>query len=635
MAAAAQYGKGDTPYQRDSLARQLFNAPISMSETGRLLLELDSLGLNVFFLPYASKQPYRGFSTKSLQRIKLPANLIIHLADQRQNLAVMTGETSGNLFVIDCETSHAFYRVITALQVRHIPVWAVRSGGLAGGGHIYLRCAAGEVENLPLARDAKDGKTAGHMPDIEIHGYGRYVVTVGSVHPDTGAIYDYHLRECDSPPYIQLPQLDGIFTDVDGLPIALKIRRKRQSRHVDSPRHARMSSKTRAYLANGHTHTKGTRNRSLFIAACDMVGCGFSESEIMDSAGRNAVLSGLDERAVKATVKSACSQPRKSSKSFYGDTLTLSPLKIYCASLRQFANYHQWQGRTGTSDRAVFEALIQRCELGGYQSDKHRFIFRASVRELAELAHCNKMTVVAVLKRLQRDNFLQWLGRKDGFDKTSGAKIYAFGSAVQLREIDTLEEQKMEVSSVSNSLNSDYLERGAIGQNGYRLWRVLVASLRPLSRRELAQMTNLRSEQIRYLLKPDMPLRAFELVVQIGRGLYIGKPATEKRLAEIAEALGKAGKGEKRHENNQLDRARRIAASLDTACQNVLNPASKGETKRHKKSHPGRERSDRAPAQPQTIEYTPIEQQVRPERAKFAPAGMALAKQIPKKSRGK
>jgi hypothetical protein len=59
----------------------------------------------------------------------------------------MCGRTSGNLLVIDCETNERFADQIRQVREWDIPLFTVKT---ARGGHIWLRCAEGEVKNLSL-----------------------------------------------------------------------------------------------------------------------------------------------------------------------------------------------------------------------------------------------------------------------------------------------------------------------------------------------------------------------------------------------------------------------------------------------------------------------------------------------------
>jgi hypothetical protein len=62
------------------------------------------------------------------------------------------------------------------------------------------------------------------------------------------------------------------------------------------------------FIRNGCN--EGERNQRLFLAACDLVGLGFSESDVADVLLPPSVRSGLSEQESMRTIRSACSQPR-------------------------------------------------------------------------------------------------------------------------------------------------------------------------------------------------------------------------------------------------------------------------------------------------------------------------------------
>ena len=110
---------------------------------------------------------------------------LYHALKGRCNIAVVARE---GFFFIDCETRATLDWCIAELLKRGIGHLRSLFGRQVGrGGHIYLRCADGEVDNIPLARRDK-GQNTGRMANIEIRGYD---VCVGKVvvHSKTGWIY--------------------------------------------------------------------------------------------------------------------------------------------------------------------------------------------------------------------------------------------------------------------------------------------------------------------------------------------------------------------------------------------------------------------------------------------------------------
>jgi hypothetical protein len=90
--------------------------------------------------------------------------------------------------------------------------------------------------------------------------------------------------------------------------------------------------------------------------------------------------------------------------------------KLNIDQINTWAWSRPWPGRTGESDKRVFLALCHRARL---DRRKH---FRASVREVAEIANLSKNTAERSLRRLIFGGLIQ----KVGTDGKSGANLYKF-----------------------------------------------------------------------------------------------------------------------------------------------------------------------------------------------------------------
>ncbi|MCU0513987.1 MAG: bifunctional DNA primase/polymerase, partial [Anaerolineae bacterium] len=262
-------------------------------------------GLNVFPLPHGAKA---GYPWKPLQYTRLHRTHhflgIIPLFAGACNIGVMCGATSGNLFVIDCESHEIFMQHIAALQNRRIPVWAVLT---ARGGHIYLRCREGEVANI----------RPGILPFAELRGQHGYVLAAESLHP-AGSVYTWLLQEGDLPPMVEAARINWL-VDRRGLPVELTVVPNRLNRHTRwtqmmvSP-FSNLSKTTKEYLAEGHRIPEGSRNNRLFAAACDLAGNDYDQSEIEALLVPLALVSGLPQHEILLTIASACSRSRQPSR---------------------------------------------------------------------------------------------------------------------------------------------------------------------------------------------------------------------------------------------------------------------------------------------------------------------------------
>src|SRR5690606_18635258 len=149
-----------------------------LSDLQRQAYALYDIGLNVLPQPIARKG---GLPWKRLQYSRLnrdDANYgLRNLFAGECNLAVMCGATSGNLFVIYCESNDSFLYHLQQMRDNDIPIWAVQT---ARGGHIYLRAKNGEVHNIET----------GILCDTEIKGRGGYLLAPPSIHP-SGMVYPW------------------------------------------------------------------------------------------------------------------------------------------------------------------------------------------------------------------------------------------------------------------------------------------------------------------------------------------------------------------------------------------------------------------------------------------------------------
>ena len=110
--------------------QRLLNKELSvLTPTQQIALWWYEQDVNVFPQPYGKKSgfPHRLLQTNRLyyhSQDRHPGDLL-SVAAGRCNLAIYTGRTSRNLFIIDCETQKTFDSLIQQLQQRQIPLWAV------------------------------------------------------------------------------------------------------------------------------------------------------------------------------------------------------------------------------------------------------------------------------------------------------------------------------------------------------------------------------------------------------------------------------------------------------------------------------------------------------------------------------
>ena len=342
-------------------------------------LELYDAGFNVMPIPrvgleYGGKKPPYGrfyylFTTR-LYRASLA------ILFKRANLAVLCGRLSRNLFVLDCDESRLFGRIGWELKKREIPTWAVQS---KRGGHYWMLCSEGEVKN-------KDNL----MPGLQVIGNCQYVVAPPSVHP-TGLIYSWTDRDGDLPPSITLETLDFI----PGLSVL-------------RPKWGKLPAVAHRVLVDKDLGDYTTNSEAELAAAMSLTKAGYTENEIIT----------LFEQHRPPHYAS-----KKNPSSWFERYLLPKAVEFEDANprsddLKSWAESRPWPGRTGETDKRVFIALCHRAKLDG------RKCFRASIREIAEIANITKNTAVLSIHRLISSGLISFAG----IDEKSRACLYSFNA---------------------------------------------------------------------------------------------------------------------------------------------------------------------------------------------------------------
>ena len=98
---------------------------------------------------------------------------------RRGNIGMPTGSASG-IVVIDIDDPANAEAIAVELGLHEWPTWVVRTGG--GGLQLYFR--------IPPGVTIKNSVKRVH-PMVDVRGEGGQVVLPGSIHPDTGRMYDW------------------------------------------------------------------------------------------------------------------------------------------------------------------------------------------------------------------------------------------------------------------------------------------------------------------------------------------------------------------------------------------------------------------------------------------------------------
>ena len=479
----------------------------------------DVLGLNVFPGKIRSKI---GGAWQRLQYTRLhrahPQYGLMAAFAGRVNIRVMVGATSSNLFVLDCETDSLFQWVIAELKTRRIRVWAVKT---ARGGHVWLRCIDGTVKSVSTAEFLE------HSLKMEVRGHTGYVMAPPSVHP-TGLIYDWHERQGDDIPTVSIDQINF-------LPVKLALHTK-PAKRPNSRHSSPFWPTTQDYLQTGHLLPIGTRHERFRFAVVDYIRNGFGEPEIRRDLVPIAERSGLPD----------LNDPNYFSRIIGGALRKIQPRRqnmqrvLDWQRAESFVARNLWQGRTGSTDRAVALALVERAKT--YSNEQGTF--RASYREIGTLARItDRRTVQKSLERLKSIPFVL----SAGTDELSAASLWRFSNKALQSTADN--------HSTIQNLQTDAMERGAIGKTGMRVWQAMLSIDTPAKPAEIAHEAGLTVHQVYRALRPDGWLMLSGLIQKLAKG-WIAHPATAEQLDDaVAMPAGKLGNGQKRKTRFDADRA--------------------------------------------------------------------------------
>lgn len=515
-------------------------------------LDLYALGFNVFPLVRGTKDKHFAM-WKRVQTTRLSDPTRSAVAREKfkaifknANVAILTGRTSRKLAVLDCETLEALELQRAQFAQRGFVPWIVRT---ARGGHLYFLSEAGALANMK-----PDGAA------WELRGNNLYVLAPPSIHP-TGAVYEWLAREGAAPPTIPLDALDWL-----GAQLAVKPRAKFIPR-PDTPQGdalAALSKTNRDFCEHGAS--AGTRATRLFRAAADFAGNRIAietaRPYLMQGCERSVFDRSFTRQHAERIIKSAYSKPRTASRTFYGPERKRTPLAVWKRAA-QFADAHQWENLTARlhgrkiaisaqTARSAFEACIERAQ----QDDARRTgdVFRAAVREIAELANIERGTAYKALHCLSANQYLQWQGATD-----TGASLFTFGEKVKnapKRDSSTA----LCTSTVAfwrADTFADVFRRGALSRTAGRVWLVILEN--PLTVAQIAARLNVRSAGT--IRKALTQLAAHHLARRVDRA-WIGERADPAQLERIADKCATRGKAAQRKERHKQERADAITAAF-------------------------------------------------------------------------
>lgn len=566
-------------------------SPRATNPQQRVALALYDQGLNVIPMPYGQKI---GYPWKAPQTTRLTREGLERIFTQQHNIAIMTGETSRNLFVLDCESMEVYATYKAALIEKGIRVVSVKT---RRGAHIYLRCEHHAIANI----------APGVLPDAELRGNREYVLAVGSFLTNGttyGGLENWNTRALDIPTVA--PSDIDFLRDAAGNRVKVRVKQRAPQRRQTLTAGTGLKPAARDYLQHGARLAEGERNTSLFAAACAFRDALYTVDQTTAELEPIATASGLPGHEAVATIRSAYRQQPKTR--YLTHNLAA-----------QFADdYTRWARK---SDRVVFLALVQRCHDGrGHDGHgKRRLTFRATVRELATIARMSTRTVLSALHRMtQAAHYDPPLIRRDGTDGGGkyDATLWRFtdfvteaGKRVAHDKSNTVcvTHTKMHSSSVLLlSRNTDALERGALGFTGMQVLNAMLGIGKPATTAEIAAAAGATVRQVHYALRTPRKgglLRSSGTVTQAGRGLWqvnpaaaddswlnhaIAAPAQRKRTRNgITQLTSVLGTGEQRKTLFRKQRAEHAQFVIERGIRRYKPPQDNTpapEPKRAKKS---------------------------------------------------
>lgn len=221
------------------------------------------------------------------------------------NLAIVCGEVSGGLLVIDFDTTESFDRLCRDHPdlIEGLPV--VRTGK---GFHVYLRCAdPGGNRKLAVIAGVKA---------IESRGEGGYVVAPGSIHPDTHKPYELIQGDLSQIPTLEMHHVAQL---LDACRAYDETPKKNTAPAPAAAKKSNGGNRARAYVLAAlsseaervRSAPKGDRNHQLnrsshTIGRLDAVG-DVSRSEVEGVLAAAARASGLVDSEILPTIASGFS----------------------------------------------------------------------------------------------------------------------------------------------------------------------------------------------------------------------------------------------------------------------------------------------------------------------------------------
>ena len=513
------------------------------------------MGFNVFALERGEKETRFKWGKLHATRLINPDALhpteptlyseMFNLAFRDANIAIVTGRTSLNLSVLDCENERSADRHRKEFERRGLTPWIVRT---SRGFHFWFLSQDGTLQNIQP--ETNNG-------EWELRANNKYVMAPPSVHP-TGAIYEWVEHEGDLPPSIPLAALDWM-----GAKLLTPERSQFVPRPEDTSPLAKLSKRNRDFCENGAP--VGDRNKRLTAAARDFAGNDIDVETARTFLLQGCAQSGYDKsftrRQCERVIADAYKKPRTAAKSFYGKSRRQSKQPLYRKAL-VFSQSHAWDMLhakhnnraihvAADTARKVFEACCERARMDDVRDVKKPF--RAASREIAELADVDRRTASKTLAALAANDYLIAYGPNE-----TGANRFTFGKKPSAHKCtNSLGLYVRTGTFVRADVYRDVFTRGGLANSAGRVWRLILE--KPLTVKQIAKRANMKPPTVRRAL---VKLESKALARRVGNGYWIGETADAEQLAKIAAQCETLGKTAKRRAKHILERQRDVTERL-------------------------------------------------------------------------
>jgi len=468
-------------------------------------------GLNVFPVIKGTKLPYGEHGMLQMCRMSRS-----YLRDVMwcSNIAVMTGRLSANLFVLDCDSWESFATIGKELAQHQIQPW-IRNG--CDGGQYWLRCADGEIVNE-------------NRGDMQILGNRLYTLAPPSIHP-CGMVYEWISREADLPPVVSIAEMAFL---------GLQLARSQPQPHREHV----LPAVAHRVLVDGNTDGYEGNSEAEYAACLSLICAGHSDADIAELFkvfGPPHYLKAGDRNFRRQVIVKARAWHEAHPMPMKANITTVDHLPYV-----SWATKRPWPGRSGGIDRAVYLALCERMRM------ERRTPFRASVREVAELAAVNKETVSKSLHRLEENGYIQHKNETEH----SHARMYLLlmpsngeGECVMART--SLSPTGVYATHTIRDLSGhDVWRHGGLGKSAKACWEML--SQRNATVAEIAEATGRSLPTVRRVLK------ALQLhgMADETDGTWSASAADSEHLDSVSIAYGTQGRGVKQKHKHVDERER-------------------------------------------------------------------------------